>query len=161
MRRVLLVVLFVAGAFVWLTSGSLPPVVASHFGPGGAANGFMGKELYTAFMLALVLGVPGLVASTTLLIRILPSQVVNLPNKQYWLAPERRAPTLEALASMSLRLAAALAVFMCFMHWLVVRANAVQPPRLQENWFVLGLLVFGAVTLTWLFLLYRRFGRVP
>jgi hypothetical protein len=106
------------------------------------------------------MGLPTLVASTTLLLRALPPQLINLPNKRHWLAPERRAATLEALASMSLRFAAALAIFLCFMHWLVVRANAVQPPRLAESWFFAGLAAFGAGTLAWLFLLYRRFGRV-
>ena len=161
MQRLCLSVLVAAGAFVWLTSGGLPPVVASHFGPEGAADGFTGKSAYTALMVALVLGVPGLVASTAWLVRILPTQMINLPNRKHWLVPERRQATLEALASLSLRLATALAVFMCFMHWLVVRANAVQPPRLEESWFFAGLGAFGAVTLAWLFLLFRRFGRVP
>jgi len=161
MQRLFLIVLFVAGAFVWLTSGGLPPMVASKFGPDGVAHALMSKGAYTALMLALVVGVPGLVAATTLLVRVLPPQLVNLPHKRYWLAPERRAATLAALASMSLRLAISLAVFMGFMHWLVVRAHAVQPPRLQESWFFAGLAVFGTVTLALILLLYRRFGRMP
>jgi serine/threonine-protein kinase len=112
-------------------------------------------------MLALVVGVPGLIASTTFLVRRLPPKMINLPNKSYWLAPERRAATLEALASLSLRFAQTLAVFLCFVHWLVVRANAVQPPKLPESWLFVGLAGFGAVMLGWLFVLCRRFGRVP
>lgn len=161
MPRFFLLILFVAGAFVWLTSGGLPPVVASHFGPGGTANGFMGKGVYVALMIALVVTVPGLIASTALLVRMLPPQMINLPHKSHWLAPERRAATLDALASLSVRFAGALAAFLCFVHWLVVRANAVQPPRLAEGCFVIGLAGFGAAMLAWLFLLYRRFGRVP
>ncbi len=160
MQRVFFLVLLVAAAFVWLSSGSLPAVVASHFGPGGTANGFMGKGMYTALMIALVVGVPALVASTTLLVRALPPQMINLPNRQHWLAPERRDATLDALASLSLRFAMALAVFLCFMRWLVVRAHAVQPPRLPEGLFFAGLAAFGLVTLAWLFLLFRRFGRI-
>ena len=121
----------------------------------------MGKGSYTMLMLALVVAVPGLVAASALLVRVLPPQLVNLPNKRYWLSPERRAESLEALASLSRRFAAALAVFLCFVHWLVVRANAVQPPKLQETWLFGGLAVFGAATLLWIFSLYRRFGRAP
>ena len=161
MRRLFILVLVAAGAFVWLTSGALPSVVASHFGPGGQANGFMGKAPYMALMLALVIAVPALVASSVLLVRVLPPQLVNLPNKRYWLAPERRAASLEALGALSLRFAVALAVFLCFVHWLVVRANAVQPPKLQEAWLYGGMAVFGIATLLWIFSLYRRFGRVP
>src|SRR5664280_3627514 len=101
MQRVLLLVLVVAGGFVWLTSGDLPPVVASHFGPGGNANGLMGRGTYTAFMLAVVVAAPALVGFSGQLVRVLPLQLVNLPNKQYWLAPQRRAATLESLSSMS------------------------------------------------------------
>ena len=161
MQRVLLLVLVIAGGFVWLTSGDLPPVVASHFGAGGNANGFMGKGTYTAFMLAVVVAVPALVGFSGQLVRVLPLQLVNLPNKQYWLAPQRRAATLESLSSMSAPFALVLAVFLCFVHWLVVQANAVQPARLPEAPLFVGLAVFGVATVLWLFTLFRRFGRVP
>lgn len=161
MRRVFLLVIVAAGAFVWLTSGGLPPVVASHFGPGGTANGSMAKGTYTAFMLALVVGVPLLVALPARLVRVLPPRLINLPHRQYWLAPERRAATLDALSSLSLQFALALAVFLCFVHWLVVRANAVQPATLAEAPLLAGLAVFGATTVAWVLVLFRRFGRVP
>ena len=161
MHRVFLLVLVVAGAFVWLTSGGLPPVVASHFGPGGAANGFMDKGMYTAFMLAVVVAVPALIALSGQLVRVLPPQLINLPNRQYWLAPQRRAATLESLSSLSVRFAFALVVFLCFVHWLVVQANAVQPARLPEAPLFVGLALFGVATVLWLFALFRRFGRVP
>jgi serine/threonine-protein kinase len=161
MQKLFLVVLAAAGVFVWLTSGGLPPVVASHLGPGGEANGYMRRATYTLLMLGFVILVPSLVAATNLLVRVLPPQLVNLPNKRYWLAPERRAASLQALGSLSLRFAVALAVFLCFVHWLVVQAHSVQPPRLQESWLFIGLAVLGAATLGWIFSLYRRFGRVP
>lgn len=161
MRRVLLLVLVVAAGFVWFTSGDLPPVVASHFGSGGAANGSMGKGTYTAFMLAVVVAVPALIGFSGQLVRVFPLQLINLPNKQYWLAPQRRAATLESLSSLSVPLALALVVFLCFVHWLVVQANAVQPARLSETSLFVGLAVFGVATVLWLVVLFRRFGRVP
>jgi hypothetical protein len=155
------VALAAVAAFVWLTSAALPPVVASHFGPGGGADGYMGKGLYTALMVALVIVVPGLIASSIVLVRVLPPRLVNLPNKQYWLAPERRAASLEALGALGVRFAVTLAVFLGFVHWLVVRANSVQPPRLAEGWLFAGLAVFILATLVSVFSLFRRFSRVP
>ena len=160
MGRVLLVVLVATGGFVLLSSNGLPNVVASHFGPGGAASGAMGKGAYTVFMLVMAIGVPLLVAGSTLLVRKLPPQLVNLPNKRHWLAPERRAASFEALGSLSMGFAAGLAIFLGFVHWLVVRANAVRPPRLEEGWFFFALAAFGIATLCWIVALYRRFGRV-
>jgi len=93
-------------------------------------------------------------------VKKLPPQLVNLPNKRHWLAPERRAESLEALGSLSMGFAAGLAIFLGFVHWLVVRANSVQAPRLEEDWFFFGLGAFGLATLGWIVALYRRFGRV-
>jgi len=159
MKAFFYLVLLVAGVFVWLTSENLPAVVASHFGAGGAANGFSDKGTYTMLMLALVVGMPLLFAASTLLVRALPPELINMPNKKYWLAPERRAATIDALASLLLQFGVVVAVFLCFMHWLVVRANSLQPPTLPESWFFTGLAVFGAATVIWVLLLYRRFGR--
>jgi uncharacterized membrane protein len=160
MRSFFLLVLVAAAAFVWVTSGALPSVVASHFGPGGQANGFMAKGSYTVLILSVVVAAPALVASLALLAHVLPPQLVNLPNKDYWLSPEQREASLDALASLGLRFAAGLAVFLCFVHWLLVRANSVQPPALREEWLFGGLALFGAATLFWIFSLYRRFSRV-
>lgn len=161
MRQLFFALLALAGAFVKSTSAGLPAVVASHFGPGGTANGFMGKGTYEAFMLALVVGVPVLVAFSTRLLRAMPAELVNLPHRQYWLAPERRAATFESLSSLTLWFAMALAVFLSYCHWLVVQAHATQPPELPGTWFFAGLGLFGAFTLAWFFVLFRRFGRLP
>ena len=45
--------LIVVGAFIVATTGQLPDRVASHFGAGNLANGWMTRGGYLAFMLAL------------------------------------------------------------------------------------------------------------
>ena len=161
MQRAFLLVLVAAGAFVWITSDALPPVVASHFGPGGSANGFMGRGPYTVLMVAVVVAVPALIAFSGQLVRVIPPWLINLPHRQYWLAPQRRAAALESLSSLGVPFALALVFFLCFVHWLVVRANAVQPARLPEGPLLIGLAMFGVATVLWLFVFFRRFGRVP
>ncbi|MGZ6375538.1 MAG: DUF1648 domain-containing protein, partial [Ktedonobacterales bacterium] len=83
MRAVFILLLVASALFVWLTSASLPPVVASHFGASGVANGFMSRSVYLGFMLAVVVLVPTLVALSGQLARLLPASLVNLPNRQY------------------------------------------------------------------------------
>ena len=57
--RVLFVALLVLGpAIIWATSGALPDRVATHFGHDGLANGWMSRDGYRAFMLALGTLVP-------------------------------------------------------------------------------------------------------
>src|SRR5450432_4328425 len=117
----LVAIYLLPGLFVWLTSGGLPSVVASHFAAGGAANGFMPRSTYIVFMLAVTVLVPSLIALSGRLIEALPVARINLPNRDHWLAPERRAETLAALSAQSVAFAALLAAFLCFVHWLVVR----------------------------------------
>jgi hypothetical protein len=130
-------------------------------GCSGAANGFMPRGVYVGVMLGVTLVVPLLIALSGHLIRVLPVDLINLPNRKYWLAPERRAATLASLAKMSVYFASALVVFLCFVHWLVVRAHDSQIPRLEPVPLFIGLALFLFATVAWLVVLVRRFGRVP
>jgi hypothetical protein len=120
MQRAFVVVLVGAGVFVWFTSADLPPIVASHFDAHGVANGFMSRGAYTVLVLSLVVGVPALIGFSAPWLRRLPPQLINVLKRQYWLAPQRRAASLESLSSMFLALAFGLVFFLCFVHWLVV-----------------------------------------
>jgi hypothetical protein len=152
-------VLVFSGAFVWMSSGDLPPVVATHFGPGGYANGLMDRGSYRVFILITVVAIPSLVGFSGYLVRMLPNGLINIPNKQYWLAPQRRAKTLETIAYMNVYLGILLAAFLCFVHCLVVQANSVQPARLPEIQLFTGLVVFSVAIASWLFTAFRRFGQ--
>lgn len=131
MRAVLLLLLLAGAAlFVWLTSASLPPLVASHFGAPGGADGFMPRPIYLGLMLALVVLVPALIALSGQMVRLLPASLVNLPHRRYWLAPERSAATVSELSRRSLVPAGLVAVFLCFAHRQGVQANLAQPKTL-------------------------------
>lgn len=163
MRRslfaVFLAALVVAAAFIAATSSALPARVASHFARGGEANGWMPRESYVAFILSFALGVPLLVATLVAwLPRAFPG-AVNLPNRAYWLAPERREQTLASLAAFAWSFGAALALLLAGVHWTVVAANARTPPRLEDA-AVGALLAAFAITLAvWLLAWYLRFRR--
>ncbi len=161
MRAVLILSVAAAALFVWISGHTLPEVVASHFDASGAANGFMSRGVYLGFMLALVVALPLVVALSGRLASVLPPRLVNLPNKAYWLAPERRAATLKALSQRTGWLAVLLLAFLCFVHWLVVQANASVTKELPQAPFIVGLALLLAGTLGWAVALHRRFGNVP
>jgi hypothetical protein len=146
-----------AAAFVWLTSARLPARVASHFDGTGVANGFMPHGVYVWFMLAMVVLVPGASVFVTWLAIASPGARINLPNKDYWLVPERRDETIRYLRSGIVFFGAVLVMFLCYVHWLVVLANETQPVRLDNVRFVGGLIVFLAVVVCWLVLFLARF----
>jgi uncharacterized membrane protein len=161
MRPALFVVVVgCAATFILLTCQQLPAIVAAHFDGSGAADGFMPFRTYVGLMLALLVGLPTL---TLLLIhRVLrsPNARINIPNREYWLAPERRAETVHQLKSGLLCFYTFLLVFLCYLHWLLVLANGREPPALPSSWFIGGLVIFLAVVFVWLSVFLARFRRI-
>jgi uncharacterized membrane protein len=160
MTRIFLLFSCFAAIFVWWSSSAMPESVASHFGAGGVADGFMSRESYARFMVALVVIVPSLVFFTTRLASRLPVALINLPNKAYWLAPERQRATLASLAGFGTVLAYATALLLCLVHFMVVQANRVQPPHLEVVPVVAFMGLFFAVLAVAMVVFMGRFFRV-
>jgi len=154
-----LLLLVVLAAFVWRTSQALPPIVASHFSASGAANGFMPRGIYTVLVIALVIGAPLLLALVPAAAAGKGARSLNIPNRDYWLAPERRDATIAFIRLHGRWFAAAVAFFLTYVHWLVVRANALRPPVLSTAGMVSGLVVFFLALAVWLVVLFRRFRK--
>ena len=158
-KGTLIFALFVACAalFVWRTSNGLPAVVASHFGASGMANGFMPHDFYVRFMIAFVIGLPALMVFVTGHVLGSSKARINLPNRDYWLAPERYAETIAFLRAGLKWFGVLLVTFLCYVHWLVVVANSVQPAQLSEPQFFGGLAAFFVALLIWLKVLLGHF----
>lgn len=149
-----------AELFILVTSLALPDVVASHFGASGKANGFMPRVIYMWLMLAIVAFIPLVLVVVPLQAFRNPNARINLPNSEYWLAPERRAETIETLSRQSVRFSTLLLAFLCYAHWLVIQANKTAPPGLSSRWFFGGLAVFLVATLVWATSLIRGYSQI-
>jgi hypothetical protein len=159
-RGWLLLAVAAAGlAFVLETSARLPAIAATRFDLGGAPNVFMTRQGYRWLMGVLVGFVPLLVAFLPVLIGRRWPQLLNIPNRDYWLAPERRADTLASVESRTMLLAAVMIVFMCFTHWLVLEANAAVPMKLAGTPLVVGVGAFAFFVIGWMVALRTRFRR--
>lgn len=83
-----------AALFVLLTGRLLAPVVASHFDVAGEPNSFVSRNNYLALMVIVSAGLPLVIAALGRWAASLSDDFLDIPNKRYWLAPERRvAPT--------------------------------------------------------------------
>jgi hypothetical protein len=153
-------VLAAVGWFIVTTTRELPSTVATHFGPGFLANGGMARDDYLVFSLTFSILVPLVVAGIVGWIPRLFPKLVNVPNRDYWLAPERRAATLESLALSGIALGALLSTFMGGVHWLILKANAVVPPRLPANAFWTLMVAFLVLLTVWIGALWTRFRNV-
>jgi serine/threonine-protein kinase len=149
------------GATIISTTATLPPRVATHFAVGGAPNGWMTRDGYLVFMLAFALAVPWFVFAMTVLLPSRFPRMSNLPNRDYWLAPERIDATLDTLRTFGAGVALLVAVFLGAMHWAILDANAAQPARLAEGPFIAGIVAFVVVLLAAVLMLYLRFSSRP
>ncbi len=154
------IVVVLALLIIALTSYLLPQRIASHFGADGLANGFMTRTGYVFFMGAIAIGVPTLISLFIgAAIRRAPG-TINIPNREYWLALARRDDTVEFLVGYTARLAAGVAVFALGLHFLLIHANRLAPPRLETDYMLslLGAVLVGVAA--WVHGLMRRF-RLP
>jgi uncharacterized membrane protein len=153
MNRILLglLVVLVVGAVAVIagTSTDLPAHMATHFGAGGQANGWSSRETYVGVMIAVVIGVPLLLLAVMAWLPRVGICLRKLPNRDYWLAPERRAHTFERLSSYATVAGCLLAVFLTAIHLLVVDANASTRPALPTAPFVSIMVAFAVAMVAW------------
>lgn len=155
----LIALVAMAASLVW-ASQQLPPHVAAHFDARGAANSWMPRESHLMLMALLGLGMPLFFVGVFYSVRFFPVNLVNLPHRDYWLAPERRAATCSDLLTLGVWFAVFEAMFFLGVHILVVQANLVQPARLSSAvWMLLA--GFLVLLVGWLIALFRRFHRPP
>jgi uncharacterized membrane protein len=144
--------------FVISTVSQLPPRVASHFDAAGQANAFMSRSGYTRFVLCLVLGLP--LAVVTILTAVYSRAVdLKLPNRDYWLAPQRIDRTRAFLVAHGVWFGSLLVVLACFVHWLELVANRAQPPHLSNSMFAAVMIAFLLATAAWIAALMVAFRR--
>lgn len=72
---------------------NLPERMASHFNAFGEPDRWMSKSAFMIFEFVVLLLVIAEFTILPLLIKSLPESLINLPNKDYWLAAERREKT--------------------------------------------------------------------
>jgi uncharacterized membrane protein len=144
--------------FVAHTGARLPPLAAVHFDAAGAANSFMPRPQYLKFMSLLAVGLPLIIVALTS-IAYSRARSFKVPNRDYWMAPERAAATRSFLIGHGIWFGTLLAGMLCFVHWMVLIANRQEPPSLSNGLAIGGLLVFLAVTLAWALVLVVAFRR--
>jgi uncharacterized membrane protein len=101
----------------------LPQTVASHFDISGNPNGCSSKRQ--------LIGIYGVIILVMLFsFRVLPSffknipvSFINLPNKDYWLAPERKEETFRVIVEKMLSLGNATTFFLLITFQLAFEAN--------------------------------------
>ena len=136
----------------------LPDRPASHFGASGMPNGWMTKSQFF-FTFAIVL-LPALAVEFLLSYGIAkkPDAKLRLPNKEYWLAAERRAETFAYFDSFFAWYGCAFLFVEVFAMGLAMRANFDTPPRLPTGPIVSVLVGFVLFNVVAVVAMLRRFS---
>jgi uncharacterized membrane protein len=138
----------------------LPDMMASHFDGAGRPNGWMSKG---GFM-ALYVGLLAVMAANFLVLPAflerLPVSLINLPNKSYWLAPERREQAWAKIRAYLLAFGNAAVALMLFVFQLAMVANLSESRMLSPAIWIL-LAAFVAFVAGCLFRLFRAFRLPP
>ena len=139
----------------------LPSVVGSHFDGRGAPNGWQTKQAFFSVFVGVTVLCVLIGFGLASLIGIMPVRLINLPNKQYWLAPEHRKETLEWLKAYFGWFACGLYVVMIVAYDYAAQSNLHpdHPPGVAR--LVYTLVGFFAFVIVWLVRMFSRFSRVP
>lgn len=163
MRRpalfLLVALIAVSAAFITVTAGQLPGLVASHFDSGSGVNGWLTRSQYLFWMLALAILLPLAIVGFIALVSTAP-RLINLPHRTYWLSEARREQTLATLLSFACAQGCVLTVFAAALHYVILQANTTAPPQLPGALFVAVLVGLLAAMVAWTIALYVRFRHV-
>lgn len=137
-----------------------PPTMAVHFNGAGQPDAWMDRVKFIVIGTALCFILPPfIVACVGVMPRVLPVSMLQLPNRAYWLAPERREVTLRHLLFVGLWLGCLVQAFLLAVWIMIARANpAGATPHLSaDHAFVVG----GFAVLTVVFVVWssRSFVR--
>ena len=139
----------------------LPDVVASHFDGRGMANGWQTKQAFfklfaavSALAAVVGFGIPRVIAAV-------PVELINLPNKRYWLAPEHRVETLEFLKTYFAWFGCAVFLIVILTSDYAIQSN-LHPenrPDVSRMWYILA--SFAGFMIVWTTRMLVKFLRLP
>lgn len=136
------------------TTSQMPARVASHFDWNGQPDGWMDRGTYLIVMLAAGVALPWVAYVAMRFVR-------RVRDADYWLAPERRDATRDALSGFGAMTGIALALLGGALHVAIIEAHATTPVRLDSAMFSTTLALFVAAMLGLAIAYAIRFRRRP
>ena len=142
--RILLILTCLANvAFAFGSLSWMPNPMANHFDLDGTPNGFMSPAKSALVMsIFCVLG-GGICLGISLLTPIIPTECINMPNRDHWLNEENRPKTIRRIRSYTELIGIGTMLFFLLLQWEVFQANQTVPPKLlgSNAWFGYGVLL--------------------
>jgi uncharacterized membrane protein len=135
-----------------------PPEMAAHFNVQGIPDRFVAKTEFFWFQVQTLAVVVGVSLLPQVLILLLPASLINMPHREYWLAPERRDDTLNRLSSFGAVMFAVILLAVQAAFELAAYANLQTPIRYNAQWmflFMIGSIILIGLALLQLAVSFR------
>jgi len=137
----------------------LPDRVASHFGASGRPDAWSSKESFVKIYLIVVAFIAVLFPGIGIIVRKIPANLMNLPNKDYWLSPERKQETVAVLSRQFLWFGSATLLLMLDIFHQSFRVHLGKAQALDHPW--ISIVVYVVFTTFWSIALIAKFMRKP
>jgi uncharacterized membrane protein len=138
----------------------MPQRMASHFAADGSPNGWQPRESFFLLMFFVCASSAVVAFFAPWQIASRPNARINLLNRDYWLAPERREATMRHIASTMSWFGCALLFVLISGTFLALRANLAPDQRFNSQAMLVVLGMFFAFLLFLFAGLIRHFRRV-
>ncbi len=126
----------------------LPDPMPTHFGDAGQPDESTPKTQYLLINFAAILGMAILFLVLPRAIRKIPNDWINMPRKDYWLAPEKRTETMNALQRQMEWLGAATIALLIGITQLTILAALSSGP-LDSQALLLLFILYGLYAAIW------------
>jgi uncharacterized membrane protein len=138
----------------------MPGTMVVHFGTSGAPNGWSARPVFIAtfgateaLIVLLGLALPSLIGR-------IPADFINIPNRQYWLASERRDESVSFIRTQVMWMETATLVFLMAIAQIIFTLNLSGAPRRLPGDFWIVAVAFVAVIVWFAARIMLRF-RIP
>ena len=128
--------------------GQLPYKVAIHFNFDGLPDNFTGKLNSALLQIGIVVFMIVVIMVSDWLLRKGSDDFINIPNRRYWLAPERRESTIGLLSAFVYWLGIITNFFLIFISQHIIDVNLDANIILGHNFWVYLTVYFGVLFLS-------------
>lgn len=138
----------------------LPDRVAIHFGFSGNADGFSSKTFSAIFNIGIIVFITALFMGIRWSLSKVPDSMLNIPNKEYWLTPERRDFTLIYNGDLLIWIGATTNIFLILISLLVNWANINGQDSIGAEFWIL-LIIYLFLIFFAVYKMYSKFNKIP
>jgi len=156
----IIVVLFAAAESIRLWNLS-PATLAAHFNVQGAPDRFVSKGEFFYYEVQTVLIAVSLAIAMQILLEFTPMEMLNVPNREVWIAPEQRRNTKRKIGTFFDAIFSCILILIHVIFELAVSANLQDPIHFSAALIIPLIAGFFIFTIGMLFWLISSFHNPP